>query len=217
VLTNGSLLWSRSVRQELAEADMVLPSLDAGDEALFHYVNRPHPDLDFDQVVQGLVDFRREFRRPIWLEVFLLGGVTDVPPEAGRLAALARKIGADRVQLNSVARPPCESFAFPVPRPRLEALAPLFGERAEVIVSRDTRLPEGAVGDPGEQELLDLLRRRPCTLAEVCQGLGVNPAETAKALERLLAAGHVREQTEGPRRFFVVRPEAAIDGPSRPL
>lgn len=80
VLTNGSLLWSRSVRQELAEADLVLPSLDAGDEALFHYVNRPHPDLDFDQVVQGLVDFRREFRRPIWLEVFLLGGVTDVPP-----------------------------------------------------------------------------------------------------------------------------------------
>ena len=42
VLTNGSLLWDPDVRKALMEADLVMPSLDAGDETTFQQVNRPH-------------------------------------------------------------------------------------------------------------------------------------------------------------------------------
>jgi wyosine [tRNA(Phe)-imidazoG37] synthetase (radical SAM superfamily) len=41
VLTNGSLLWRDEVRVALAAADLVLPSLDAGDEAMFQRIIAP--------------------------------------------------------------------------------------------------------------------------------------------------------------------------------
>ncbi len=202
VLTNGALLGDPGVRRELANADLVLPSLDAGDPAMFQYVNRPHAALDFASVVEGLIALRREFAKPIWLEVLLLGGVTSLPPDVERLAAQVRRVGADRVQLNTVVRPPSETFAFPVAEADLRRLCPLFGERSEVIAGSPAAAREGGTRAPEEQEIVQLLRRRPCTLSDVCQGLGLNPAAVLKVLTRLLAEGVVRERRVGAARFF---------------
>jgi len=78
VLTNGSLLWFPEVRRGLLEADVVIPSLDGGSEDLFQTVNRPHPDLDFAEVLSGMGLFREEFGGQIWLEVFLLSGPRSI-------------------------------------------------------------------------------------------------------------------------------------------
>ena len=72
MLTNGSLLWREEVREALSRADLVIPSLDAGDNCLFQYVNRPHASLCFEQVVAGIRRFRADFRNQLWLEIFLL-------------------------------------------------------------------------------------------------------------------------------------------------
>ena len=61
VLTNGSLLWKKEVREEVAMADLVLPSLDADNDYNFRFINRPHPDISFDQLIEGLIEFRSEF------------------------------------------------------------------------------------------------------------------------------------------------------------
>lgn len=47
VFTNGSLLWIPEVCKDLAQADVVIPSLDGGDAALLNRVNRyvAPPDL----------------------------------------------------------------------------------------------------------------------------------------------------------------------------
>ena len=74
VLTNGSLLWQHEVREELALADVVLPSLDAGGAFTFTCINRPQASLSFETLVEGLVAFRRAFSGQYWLEVFLWGG-----------------------------------------------------------------------------------------------------------------------------------------------
>lgn len=74
VLTNGSLLWQPQVCAELASAHVVLPSLDAGDATKFKFINRPHASLSFEQVIEGLIAFRRGFTGQCWLEVFLLAG-----------------------------------------------------------------------------------------------------------------------------------------------
>ncbi len=44
VLTNGSLLWLPEVRNSLMAADLVLPSLDAGSDQLFRYINPDFPN-----------------------------------------------------------------------------------------------------------------------------------------------------------------------------
>ncbi|NMC21094.1 MAG: radical SAM protein, partial [Thermogutta sp.] len=67
-LTNGSLLSDSDVQAALLPADLVIPSLDAGNEAAFQLVNRPHEDLAFDRMLEGLVAFRRRFPKEYWLE-----------------------------------------------------------------------------------------------------------------------------------------------------
>jgi wyosine [tRNA(Phe)-imidazoG37] synthetase (radical SAM superfamily) len=61
VLTNGSLLSHEDVRKQLMAADLVIPSLDAGDEAMFRLINRPHEEISFPQMLDGLIDFAAIF------------------------------------------------------------------------------------------------------------------------------------------------------------
>ena len=92
VFTNGSLLWMPEVRADLAAADVVIPSLDGGDAALLDKVNRPAASLDFDRIVEGLIAFRGAFNGQIWLEVMLLGGISD---DDASVDAIARVEGRD--------------------------------------------------------------------------------------------------------------------------
>jgi wyosine [tRNA(Phe)-imidazoG37] synthetase (radical SAM superfamily) len=189
VLTNGSLLWMRDVQDELMAADLVIPSLDAGDEDLFHYVNRPHSSISFDQMTDGIAEFTRRFKGQVWLEVLLLGGVTGIPAEVEKIAAAARRIGPTRVQLSTVFRPPAEEFAFPVDQDQLERLQRFFSGAVEVEVVREGRSsPSRHARDTAtrDEAILALLRRRPCTIQDVAVGLNVNSSEVTKRLHALV-------------------------------
>ncbi|HUW30658.1 MAG TPA: radical SAM protein [Planctomycetota bacterium] len=190
VLTNGSLLWNKDVQKALVNADLVIPSLDAGDANLFRYVNRPHPDVTFDIMLGGLASFRQRFCKPIWLEVMLLGGVTSVDEEVRRIARLAKHMAPDRVQFNTVVRPPAEDYALRVPAEVMERLAGLFDPPAEVVAPREPP-PSSAFGAADREAVLALLRRRPCTTQDVATGLGLHVGESAKLLESLLAEGAI--------------------------
>ncbi len=126
VLTNGSLLWQQEVQDDLLEADLVIPSLDAPDRGLFRHVNRPHPDLTFDQVVEGLVKFRERYSGKIWLEVFLLSGITGMESEVKRIADLARTVRPDLVQLITATRPAPMDFVEPVSLEDMNGFVRLF-------------------------------------------------------------------------------------------
>ncbi len=191
VITNGSLLWQRDVQEALLDADLVVPSLDADSEAVFRYVNRPYATIHFDQMVNGLKEFRQRFQGEYWLEVFLLNGVTTVEKRIESLAQCIRQIAPDRVQVNTVARPPAEGYAEAVPHGRLEQIARALNGNAEVIAA----YPHGKVTDSfrsDTQAVVNLLTRRPCSLEDIASGLGIAPNEAAKHLDRLISAGRVR-------------------------
>jgi wyosine [tRNA(Phe)-imidazoG37] synthetase (radical SAM superfamily) len=133
VITNGSLLWREDVQDDLIAADLVMPSLDAGDARIFARVNRPHRDISFEKMVDGLAAFRKRFRNEMRLEVLLLDGLTDTKEELKKIAAYIERIGPDSVQLNTVVRSPAEKSARAVPRARLEELAKLLGPNVNVV------------------------------------------------------------------------------------
>lgn len=214
VLTNGSLLWQKEVRKEVSLADLVLPSLDADTDDTFQFINRPHPDITFDQMVEGLIALRHEFTGPYWLEVFLLGGYTAIEANVKRLAALANRIGPDRVQLNTVARPPTEDFAFAVPPATLNKFASFFSPSAEVIAERPSR-PRHQSGKLPPGAIVNLLRRRPCTAGQVALGLGLNRLEVLKELEALVAKTQIEPYRHEGEVFyrFIDRLSTAGDNP----
>jgi wyosine [tRNA(Phe)-imidazoG37] synthetase (radical SAM superfamily) len=211
VLTNGSLLWMPDVREALMEADLVMPSLDAGDEPMFQRVNRPHPEILFEVMVDGLAAFSARFRKLVWLEVLLVEGLTGNEKEAEKIAALARRIQPGRVQLNTVSRPPAEASVKPVSAQQLSALCRLFPKTAEVISDAipQNPLPAGlaAVTD---QEILDLLARRPCTPQGVAAGLNLHLQEATKRLHALMKAGKIAVLRKDDDLFYQV-PMAPAD------
>jgi len=185
VLTNGSLLWQEDLRRELADAHLVVPSLDAAGQEMFNAVNRPHPEISFEQMLDGLVAFRQQYRGLYWLEIMLLAGHTGITTEIMQLAALANRIKPDAIHLNTVARPPAEQYAIAVPHSELERFAAAFQPRAQVAAdtARVHQQPEFAAT---RRHVLLLLRRRPCTLEDVATGLGLHRNQAAKFVQELI-------------------------------
>lgn len=209
VLTNGSLLWDREVRRQLASAQLVVPSLDAGDDPMFRKVNRPHPDIAFERMFEGLVDFRYEFSGALWLEVFILGGYTSVRDEAMKLADLAKKIAPDRVQLNTVTRPPAEDFAVEVPKAGMDEIAAFFEPPAEVIADyRKKSAPDEFTAT--RESVLQTIQRRPCSVEDIAGGLGIHRHEAIKHIEELLARKLIEKTTSGGTVYYR-RPELKIE------
>ncbi|MCK4523195.1 radical SAM protein, partial [Candidatus Aerophobetes bacterium] len=61
ILTNGTLLYRPRIREDLMEADLVIPSLDTVTQEIFEMVNRPHPSLKIDEIITGIDSFSQEF------------------------------------------------------------------------------------------------------------------------------------------------------------
>lgn len=101
VLTNGTLLHKDDVRREMKRADIVVGSLDAGDERTWRKINRPHQGLDFSKLIEGMKTFSREYEGFFALEVMLMPQNQDSVGEISRLAA---EISPDEVQINTPRR-----------------------------------------------------------------------------------------------------------------
>jgi len=190
VLTNGSLLWQADLVQELKQADLLIPSLDAGDEGLFAHVNRPHESISFGKMVHGLVELRGRFRGEIWLEVFLLAGVTGIDAEVLKIKAIADDIQPDRAQVNTAVRPTAEDFAFALSPGEMERLCRLMGPNAEVIADFHG-IHETAQFRARLEDVLALLERRPCTLKDVATALGLHANEATKYVGELEREGRI--------------------------
>ena len=201
VLTNGSLLSMRDIQDALMEADLVLPSLDAGDADLFRLVDRPHAQIEFDAMVDGLAVFRERFTKPVWLEVMLLAGITGIRAEVEKIAALARRIRPERVQINTITRPPCEEFAYPVSPDVMAAFARLFGRGASVVSEHRPRRAAGS-GTLADGDILALLTRRPCTARGISKGLGLHLGEIIKRLDLLTDRGAATPVRKNGSVFF---------------
>lgn len=214
VLTNGSLLFRPEVRAELAAADIVVPSLDAALPRSHRRINRPAPCADLETIIGGLVSFRQEFHGEIWLEILLVKNLNDSEEDITALREAAARIRPDRIQLNSVARPPLESFALPMGPEEMEAIAARFPGRVEILVDL-TRRKRNRHGQATIEEILEMLRRRPCTLDDICEALNLEPAPTRDVLAKLQKENQLNIVTHNHGEYYQVNPNR-LAGESSP-
>ena len=201
VLTNGSLLSMDEVRGDLTGADFVLPSLDAITPALFEYINRPHPSLSIEEIISGLIQFRKQYRGQIWLEVVFCRGINDDKEEIERLKGIIERIQPDRVQLNTPVRPPAEEFAYPLTTTQLEEIRKKLGDKAEIISEFTAPLGE-EFNSVKDTEILNLIKRRPCTTEDISKALGLRIDEVVKHLNHLTKTGTVRYRMYEHRCYY---------------
>jgi len=137
VITNSSLLHLKDVREDLMEADVILPSLDAGCEKTYKAVNRPHHDIKYDSIVDGLIQLREEFKGQIWLEVMLVKDINDADDELEAIGEKVGKINPDRVYVMVPSRPPAEKWVSP-PSPETIIKAQKVLTGAVALAERET-------------------------------------------------------------------------------
>jgi len=203
VITNGSLLYDENVRKDLAEADVVLPSLDAVSKDVFKQINRPHPELDIEKIIAGLKVFRKEFRKSIWLEIMLIRNVNDSPGELKKMAEIVADLGVDKIQLNTVTRPPSETTAGRLDEGELAEVCKLFGPACEVICSF-----EGSAETPAQAQWADIiietLKRRPLTLDDVVKTTNLSHFQAKTKLKTLEDEGLIKSYLLGDNLFYVI-------------
>jgi len=201
VLTNGTLFYCPDVRADCAKADVVLPSLDAADSRTFEKINCPHPDISIDKLLDGLVKFRDEFAGQIWLEVFVIEGFNTDNAQIDKINQAIRRIRPDKIQLNTAVRPTAQAAIVKIPPRKLQVIAEKFGPDCEVIA--DFSVLQCAQMTEGKTEyVISLLKRRPCSLNDICAGLGMHPNEVLKIITVLQNKGLVSSETKDGISFF---------------
>lgn len=185
VITNGSLFSNPSAMDAVLEADLLIPSLDAGCEDTFLKINRPQKDLTFDNVVNGLIALSKCCLNEIWLEVMLVSGVNDSDLELSMMRDIICQMAPDKVQINTVDRPSRSGIVDSVSSDTLHKAAQILYSNCEII-THDLKIPTLESSCACEEDVINLLQRRPCKLNDICIALSLHIHEASKILRKLV-------------------------------
>lgn len=202
VLTNSTLMLDPEVRQDLALADIVLPSLDSLVPEEFQAVNRPVSGISPDEVAQGLLEFRTMFDGRIFLEILLVEGVNDTDVNLVRLEAFCERLQPDRIDVVTLSRPGTVKKTEAVGAETLERWRKAL--HAGDVPVQERQLTRGAT--LSEAHVDDMVRaslaRRPQTVEQLGNALGIPREQTERAVTRLVRNGEAISRDESGTSFY---------------
>lgn len=184
ILTNGSLLYREDVRKDLANVELVIPSLDAVTPQVFERINRPAPNLDIEKIIDGISKFSESFDGELYMEIMLVKGINDHQTELDKMAERIVKLDVDKIQLNTVIRPPNEEYALPIDEEEMQKIKEKLGPKAEIIAKFD-KTKEKVYEKDIESKILEMLQRRPATVTDISDSLSLHRNEVVKYIGQL--------------------------------
>ena len=219
VLTNSTLFHDPAVRKELSAADIVLPSLDTLVPDVFVRINRPCQGVDLGNITSGLLDFRAGFSGQIYLEILLNRGINDSPENLALLQDFLPRLRPDRVDVVTMTRPGASPLAEAVDQRTLAAWRIELQETSDAkedveqpaVMQGQTQdvaqdMVQSLATDAQRELVLNSLRRRPQTIDQVREALGLDPTQTRTVFADLTARGAIRHAHELGEDFFQAAP-----------
>ncbi len=207
LLTNGTLLGDPQLQKEIEKVDLVIPSLDASSQDEFDKINRPVPGLDFDSLCRGLFEYGRIRTSKVWLELFIVPGINDSDESIARFAGIVKTINPDKVQLNTLDRPGCVDWIKPSSRENtlrfvraLESFLPV--EAVGPFRYKSAALRSDVSLEEFDQQIIDLVGRRPCTVDDLRVALGADEKMVKAHLDILLRSGRIQSERQPRGDFF---------------
>jgi wyosine [tRNA(Phe)-imidazoG37] synthetase (radical SAM superfamily) len=186
VLTNGTLFYQKQVREDIKGATVIIPSLDSATEMVFRKINRPSPHLKLDTIIQGLIQLRKEYSGKIWLEILVVPRMNDTEQELTALKQVIEKIEPDQIQLNTLDRPGPVSTVRAATRKELEHIIDFWQlENVSIIADVPERKALLAYRKDIESAILGTIARRPCTVKDLSEILGLQINEVKKHIDSL--------------------------------
>ncbi|MFO7769263.1 MAG: radical SAM protein [bacterium] len=205
VITNGSLLYRPEVREAVLPVQAVLPTLDAGSEALYRRINRPHPDTTFEKHIRGMEAFRREFSGRLFVEVMLLQGVNDTSSALEDIAEVLAWVAPDEIHLVVPTRPAVEPWVRAAGRDGIHRAESILARAGKIrsshlkgrVFNRISRAPE-------VEELTEIIQRHPMTDTQVRETVERwSPDRSSEILEQLRSSSKVRTVVRDRQTYWV--------------
>lgn len=203
ILTNGSLLWKDEVRNRILDADIITPTLSSGFDETFRAIHRPHPDLDLSIIIKGLKALRKSFNGNFWLELVLLAGYNDNDKELEKLKQVIDEILPDKIQLNTVVRPPSDSRAVSLDKKQLENIKNYFGVNTEIIADSSSE-QKGAEYESLSSAVLEMAKRRPVSALDIARVLDIEIVEVEGILKGFLIKGRIKKREHHGENYYIV-------------
>jgi wyosine [tRNA(Phe)-imidazoG37] synthetase (radical SAM superfamily) len=201
VLTNSSLLYLKEVRSELSTADVIKCTLDAADDKYLKRINQPAEGVTAKRIIEGIGLLGEEHKGEIYIEIMLVKGINDAEENYRALNRVLKSLRANKIQINTVVRPPAFGFAKPLSEEELEFAKKIIGNSAEVI-KPFSRKTNKAYRKDLEEAIINSIKIRPQTIKDLEEGLGVHRDEILKYIELLEKENRVIEIMLQGRKFY---------------
>lgn len=196
IITNGSLLYKQEMRSNLLLADLIIPSLDAGNEETFKLIDNPNKEIDFDKMVEGLIEFKKVFKGEYWLEIFLLKGINDNEVELDDIIKIVKKIKPDRIQLITATRRVANEKAKALSDEELKKIKKYFNSKCdiEIDIPNISENHKGNTRILTEEDIVNFLIRQPDTAYIIAKSFNENERKVKELLDLLIKKNKVREE-----------------------
>jgi len=203
VLTNSTLFTDPQVREELMAADVVVPSIDAATQETFRMICIPHPSLKIEDVNEAVVTFSNEYQGRLLIEILLCEGINDNFEELGKIADIIKRCRYEKVQLNTVHRPPAFSSAKAVGSSFLLEAALFLSKKGIRVEPVSNYIKDFSGGSMTRAELERLISMRPCSVADISMVFGVPKADVDTILAEIPAEHLEIRDMDGVNFYFM--------------
>ncbi len=206
IITNSSLLYREDVREELMNLDFVSLKLDAVTPELWKRIDRPHKSLKLHEILDGMLQFRREFGKKIVTETMLIGDIS-YSSELGKMGEFLKKLKPNVAYIAVPTRPPLESWVKP---PEEDVLLHAYHEFVRVLGEERVEYLIGYEGDAFaftgnfEEDLLSITAVHPMK-KEAVETLLRKANANWDIVERLITEGKLMERDYQGQKFYMRR------------
>jgi wyosine [tRNA(Phe)-imidazoG37] synthetase (radical SAM superfamily) len=209
VISNASLIWDESVKEDLQEADWVSLKVDTLDERIWRRMDRPHRALERDAILQGILDFSKDFKGVLATESMLLAGINDGERSLQAIAQFLEKVEPDIAYISVPTRPPAERWAALPSENSINRAYQIFCARVKHV-----ELLVGYEGDSFdftgdlESDLLSIAAVHPMREAAI-RKLLQQAQESWEVVQRLVDQGRLVKTEYQGNNFYLRRPEVS--------
>ncbi len=197
ILSNASTIVDARTREILTGLDIVKLSLDCATPLCFKRLDRPAEGIELDAIIDGIRTFRRQYEKTLILEILLVEGINTGEEEIAAFNAFLPTLGADRIDIGTVDRPPAYPVE-PLDTETLHAIAARFDPALPLSLPK--RRTNGIEAEAYSiEEILETLRKRPLTHDETER---LFDEASRLRLKKLLYEGRVVEEKIENRLFY---------------
>jgi wyosine [tRNA(Phe)-imidazoG37] synthetase (radical SAM superfamily) len=162
LISNASLISREDVREDLSRASWVSLKVDSVLPQVWRKIDRPHPKLNLEEILEGILAFRQSYSGQLVTETLLVEGYNDSEESLRATADFLSRVNPSTAYVSSPIRPPAEKHVHPAGETTLQAAYQIYKERlesVELLVAYEGN--EFATGNDAARDLLGITAVHP--------------------------------------------------------